>query len=307
MICRSLKYLAILISLVGGLAGCTQFLGSSNSSGSTNAQGAATTRHDPLRRDPITQGHPFSLFGTVLAKDFHAAPFAQGDDFWAHVRSDFQLPPSGNNPEVQAQVAWFTHNRDYLNHVITRAAPYMYYILQQTESRNLPGELVLLPIMESDYNPSAVSSAGAVGMWQLMRSTARGYGAKQNFWFDGRRDLYASTNAALDYLTYLQSYFGGNWLLALAGYNCGEGAVQNAIRRSGERGGDSDFWSLPLPQQTRAYVPRLLALAMIIRNPAKYGITLPAINNQPYLAQVDIGEPITLAHAAQLAGISVAL
>jgi len=227
--------------------------------------------------------------------------------FWDHLRANFQIPADqANRPEVQQQIRWYVNHQQYLNRVITRAAPYMYYILQQTQQRNLPAELVLLPIMESAYNPFANSNRGAAGLWQLIHTTAYGFGVKQDWWYDGRRDIYASTNAALDYLTYLQSYFGGDWLLALASYDAGEGAVQMAVRRNSRAGKNTDFWSLQLPAETRSYVPRLLALAAIINNPNHYSIALPAITDQPYLQQVDLGAPINLAQAAQMANMSLA-
>lgn len=228
-----------------------------------------------------------------------------GGSLWNTLRSDFQLPTYEDQGPVRAQINWFMTHQAYLNRTIGRAAPYIYYIYQQVKQRNLPAELVLLPVIESAYNPFVSSSAGASGLWQLMPGTARGFGVRQNWWFDGRRDIFASTNAALDYLTYLQSYFGGDWLLAIAAYDTGEGNVQSAIRRNAVRDKSTAFWSLPLAIETRSYVPRLLALAAIIRDPAKYGITLPAISDQPYLEQVDVGVQISLSDAARLAGMSL--
>lgn len=226
-------------------------------------------------------------------------------NLWDRMRSDFKFPTYEDQPAVQAQIRWFSRNQAYLNRTVSRAAPYMYYIFQEVQQRNLPGELVLLPVIESDYTPFARSSAGASGLWQLMPGTARGFGARQNFWFDGRRDIYASTNAALDYLTYLHNFFGGDWLLGIAAYNTGEGNVQNAIRHNAVRDQGTTFWSLPLATATRAYVPRLLALAAIIRNPAKYGITLPVISDKPYLGQVNLDAPMKLNQAAKLADMSL--
>lgn len=239
--------------------------------------------------------------GSPFASWFGVSHSASGN-LWDRMRDDFKLPNYDDQPAVQAQIQWFMRNQGYLNRTINRAMPYMYYIFQQVQQRSLPGELVLLPVIESAYNPFVRSSAGASGLWQLMPGTARGFGVRQNFWFDGRRDIYASTNAALDYLLYLYNYFGGDWLLGLAAYDTGEGNVQNAIRRSG----NSSFWSLPLAMETRSYVPRLLALAAIIRNPGKYGIVLPAINDKPYLEQVNLTAPMKLNQAAQFADMSLA-
>jgi membrane-bound lytic murein transglycosylase D len=160
-------------------------------------------------------------------------------------------------------------------------------------------------MIESAYNPFVYSSAGAGGIWQLMPDTATGYGVKQNWWYDGRRDVIASTKAALDYLVYLGGFFDGNWLLAIAAYNTGEGNVLAAIRRNVRDSKNTDFWSLPVHQQTREYVPRLLALASIITNAEKYSLQFPSVSNAPYLAQIDMGGQIDLKYAANLAGLSL--
>lgn len=195
-------------------------------------------------------------------------------------------------------------NQDYLLRVTSRAAPYLYYVFEQVQKRRLPAELVLLPIVESGYNPFSISSVGATGIWQLMPDTATGLGVKQDFWYDGRRDLIASTRAALNYLSYLQNFFEGRWLLAIAAYNTGEGNVLAAIKRNIREGKNTDFWSLPVAQQTRDYVPSILALATIISHPEKYPIFFPPVRNAPYLAKVDIGTQINLKLAAGLAGLS---
>lgn len=309
MIFRTIKDIAIVILLASSLAGCAQLFGNSdpNSPGSADPSVDKGATHHKTSQDKSRQNHLFSYSGDDPSDSNGSSFFGgSGGDFWQHLRHDFQLLPADNESPVQSQINWFMHNKEYLNHTLVRSEPYMYYILQQVEKRDLPGELALIPVEESAYNPTAISSAGAVGMWQLMRSTARDLGVKQDFWFDGRRDIYASTNAALDEMMYLQSFFGGDWLLAIAAYNSGPGTVQSAIRRNAMRGEGSEFWVLPLPQQTRSYVPRLLALASIIRNPEKYGITLPAISDKPYLTQVDIGAPISLSRAAELAGLSLA-
>jgi membrane-bound lytic murein transglycosylase D len=228
---------------------------------------------------------------------------------WGPIRDHLQLTShEEKQPAVQKQIHWFSKNPAYLNDAVSRAEPYMHYVYTQVVKRNLPTELVLLPIIESGYNLSATnSSSGAAGLWQLMSNTARGYGVHQDRSFDGRRDLYSSTNAALDYLTYLKSFFGGDWLLAIAAYDTGEGNVQNAIRHNTQHDRNTHFWALPLVLETRSYIPRLLALAAIVKNPAKYGVTLPPISTKPYLAVVGVGKTkISLTHAAKLAGVNLA-
>lgn len=231
--------------------------------------------------------------------------YQSADNLWYILRTEFSLPHYERHPAVQENIEWFIENQEFLMHTATRAAPYLYFIHQQVKKRKLPIELVLVPIIESGYNPFNLSSAGAAGIWQMMPDTASGFGVKQDWWYDGRRDIVASTHAALDYLTYLFNFFDGNSLLALAAYNTGEGSVMSAIRRNIREGKSTDFWSLPLPRETRIYVPRLLALATIITHPEYYHIYLPPVPNAPYLAQVDVGGQINLKQAAGFAGMSL--
>lgn len=230
--------------------------------------------------------------------------YRNADNLWDVLRDEFSLPHYEESYAVQAKIQWYMNNQDFLLRSAQRAAPYLYYISQQVRKRHLPAELVLLPIVESGYNPFSVSNMGASGIWQLMPDTATGLGVKRDWWYDGRRDVLASTRAALNYLAYLQSFFEGNWLLAIAAYNTGEGNVLSAIKRNIRDGRDTDFWSLPVAQETRDYVPSLLALAVIISRPDRYPVYLPPIRNAPYLAQVDVGKQINLKLAAKLAGMS---
>lgn len=227
------------------------------------------------------------------------------DNLWDVLRSEFTLSHHESNPAVQDNIDWFMNDQDFLIRTASRSAPYLYFIHQQVKKRQLPVELVLLPIIESGYNPFIYSSAGAAGLWQIMPDTASGFGVKQDWWYDGRRDVVVSTRAALDYLSYLFDFFDGNSLLAIAAYNSGEGAVMSAIRRNIREGKSTDFWSLPLPRETRTYVPRLLALAIIIAHPERYPIHFPPVRNTPYLAQVDVGGQIDLKRAARFAGLSL--
>jgi membrane-bound lytic murein transglycosylase D len=231
--------------------------------------------------------------------------YQSADNLWDVLRSEFTLPHYEKHPAVQENIDWFLENQDFLLHTATRAAPYLYFIHQQVKKHKLPIELVLVPIIESGYNPFNLSTAGAAGIWQMMPDTASGFGIKQDWWYDGRRDIVASTRAALDYLTYLFDFFDGNALLAIAAYNTGEGSVMSAIRRNIREGKSTDFWSLPLPRETRTYVPRLLALATIIAHPEMYPLHFPAVRNAPYLAQVDVGGQIDLKRAASFAGMSL--
>ncbi|WP_094090699.1 lytic transglycosylase [Legionella clemsonensis] len=218
------------------------------------------------------------------------------------MRSQFSLNHEVTQPEVQTQLRWLVSHPSYLNK-LARSEPYMYHIVTEIKKRHMPGEIALLPMIESAYDPFAYSGAGAAGLWQLMPGTGNNLGLKQDWWFDARRSIRPSTDAALNYLTYLNKYFNGNWILAIAAYDSGEGTVSRAIKNS-RQSRNIRFWSLPLPAETKAYVPRLLALAEIIKYPQRYRITLPDIPHVPYFEEVNIGSQIDLNHAAKLAGIS---
>ena len=228
------------------------------------------------------------------------------DVIWGSLKSNFSLPgETTENPDTLNEVNWDASHAAYFASVMNRSRPYLYYILQQVRKRGLPGELVLLPIVESAYNPFAFSRTGASGLWQIMPGTASGYGVKIDWWYDGRRDIIASTNAALDYLSYLNDFFNHNWLLAIAAYNSGEGTVEDAIEYNRKHNLPTDFWSLKLPPETRSYVPKILALATIIKNSDDYPVSLPDIPNDPYLASVSVDSQIDLTRASKMAGISL--
>lgn len=210
-----------------------------------------------------------------------------------------------DHPRIDSQIRWFASNNDYLDRVQERAAPYLYFILEEAEQRGIPSELALLPIVESGFRPFAYSPGRAAGLWQFIPSTGKHFGLEQNWWYDGRRDVVAATRAAFDYLNQLASQFDGDWQLALAGYNAGAGTVQRAIKRNLRKGKPTDFWSLELPDETMRYVPKLLAVAKVMADPQQYGITLAEIPNQPYFDSIDIGSQLDLALAADMAGISI--
>lgn len=246
--------------------------------------------------------HLSSIHKQRLASDINK--YRNADNLWDVLKESFVLNHYENHPAVQERIGWFMSNQVFLLQAASRAAPYLYYISRQIRERHLPAELVLLPIIESGYNPFAISNMGASGIWQMMPGTASGLGIRQDAGYDGRRDIIASTHAALNYLSYLQNFFEGNWLLAIAAYNTGEGNVLSAIKRNVRDSRRTDFWSLPLAQQTRDYVPSLLALATIISHPDEYPIFLPPVRNAPYLAQIEVGKNINLTNAAKFAGMS---
>ena len=226
------------------------------------------------------------------------------NDLWQRIRQGMSLP-HGGHAAIDQERQWYARHADYLQRVTKRARPYLYYITEQVEARGMPLEIALLPVVESAFQPFAYSPGRAAGLWQFIPSTGRHFGLKQNWWYDGRRDIAASTRAALDYLQRLQGEFNGDWLLALAAYNCGERTVARAIRRNEAAGKATDFWSLDLPRETRAYVPKLLAVSQLVSAPSHYHLSLTPIANGPYLTPIETGGQIDLARAADLAGTSV--
>lgn len=226
-------------------------------------------------------------------------------DIWIRVRAGFSLDLDSDNNRIRVQREWYAKHQAYLDRVATRAERYMYYIVEQAESRDMPLELALLPVVESAFDPFAYSHGRAAGPWQFIPSTGRMFKLHQNWWYDGRRDVTASTDAALEYLSRLANRFDGDWLLALASYNAGAGTVSKAIRYNKKRGLPTDFWNLNLPRETRAYVPKLIALSQLVRNPERYGITIKPIADTAYFEKIDAGSQIDLAEAAELAGISL--
>lgn len=222
-------------------------------------------------------------------------------DLWDRLRGEFALAEHGDHPNVLAHLNKYANQTDYLDRVFGRAERYLHFILGEVERRDMPTEIALLPVIESGYYPFALSSKRAAGLWQFIPSTGERFGLKQNWWYDGRRDIYASTRAALDYLEQLHNQFDGDWLLALAAYNSGEGTVGRAIKKNQLAGKATDFWSLDLPQQTREYVPKLLALSALVNEPEKYGIDLKSIPDAPYLGSVNVRGQLDLSIAARLA------
>jgi membrane-bound lytic murein transglycosylase D len=225
------------------------------------------------------------------------------DDLFDRMRAGFALDEV-QEPAIDQQLAWFEHNPDYLERVFQRGQRYMYHIITEVEARGMPLEFALLPVVESAYEPFAYSSSRAAGLWQFIPGTGVRFGLKQNWWYDGRRDVIESTRAALDYLQALHDQFDGDWLLAIAAYNVGENTVQRELDYNREHGKPTDFWHLTLPAETRAYVPKLLAMKRLMAEPERYGLEFAVIPNEPYFAVIDTNSQIDLKIAAQLAGTS---
>ncbi|NNF17364.1 MAG: LysM peptidoglycan-binding domain-containing protein [Gammaproteobacteria bacterium] len=217
---------------------------------------------------------------------------------------EFALPYE-SRPRTDQQLRWFVSNPDYLQRVFERSRRYMPHIVEEIRKRNLPMEFALLPVVESAYDPFAYSHGRAAGLWQFIPGTGRLFKLEQNWWYDGRRDPVASTRAALDYLEHLHARLDGDWLLAIAAYNSGEGRVRGAIRKNRRKGLPTDFWHLALPRETRAYVPKLLALSELVKNSWRYDVQLPVVSGVPYFREVSTGGQIDLALVASLANIEV--
>ena len=220
------------------------------------------------------------------------------------IRDGFAMPQVERR-EIETQRNWYARHPDYMERVLLRSQRYLFWIVEEVERRGMPTELALLPIVESAFDPFAYSHGRAAGLWQIIPGTGKRFGLKQNWWYDGRRDPVASTRAALDYLEKLHADFDGDWLLAVAAYNSGEGNVMRAQRRNRKAGKPTDFWNLKLPVETEAYVPKLLALQQLIGDPQRFGLELPGVANQPYFAVVELSAQIDLALAAELAGIEM--
>ncbi|EKD70970.1 MAG: Membrane bound lytic murein transglycosylase D [uncultured bacterium] len=223
------------------------------------------------------------------------------ESVWESISNEFVLDHQTQSSKVQAEIRRLVADQDRFYKILDAAAPYIYFIHQQTRARGLPAELALIPFIESEFNPYDRSSKGAAGLWQLMSGTANDLGVKIKSGYDGRRNIISSTRAALSYFKDLNNNFNGDWYLAIAAYNCGPMKVTSAQRRTGE----DSFWNLPLPLETKYYVPRLLAVAEIIENPDKYGIALPPIINKPYFTELKVNKAASLQKIAKSSGINI--
>jgi membrane-bound lytic murein transglycosylase D len=250
-------------------------------------------QHSPVAARPAETAPPPATAVTVAE-----------DDIWVRIGSELTWQTLDNDA-IRRERDAFLRQSNYLPTVSNRAGHYLYYIVQSVEARQLPPEIALLPLVESTLDPFAVSSSSAAGLWQIMPATGRHLGLEQNWWYDGRRDLRASTRAALDYLEHLHDEFDGDWLLALAAYNSGKGRVKRAIRRNARNGLATDYWSLRLPRETRGYVPKLIALTQIVAEPERFDVRIPPVANAPAFEVAVTGGQLEMVRAAELAGIDL--
>ncbi len=263
----------------------------------------------PARRQfvQVAQRPPAALMNVQRASYIPAVSshytLDQDFDTWTRVFRSFRLGDYSSNPRVQQFIQSYAQNPAQLSILSERASLFLHMIIAELERRGMPAELALLPFVESGFDPDVFSHAGAAGLWQFIPSTGRDYGLKQVSNYDARMDPFAATGAALNYLQKLQRQFNGDWLLALAAYNCGENCVSRAISKARSAGRPSDFWNLSLPKETMNYVPRLLAFKELIGNARRYNIRLPVTPNSAKLAQMRINKPVSLRQAALQAGL----
>ena len=224
-------------------------------------------------------------------------------DLWDRIVEGYAIPDL-DGPLVEKWEQWYAARPEYVARMVERSRRYLYHIVTEVTERKMPTEIALLPMIESAYNPTALSVARAAGIWQFMPSTGRHYGLAQNFWVDSRRDVLAATDKALVYLTKLHDDFG-DWQLALAGYNWGEGNVGKALARNKAKGLPLDYESLDMPAETRNYLPKLQAVKNIVRDPEKYGLALADIPDTPFFAVVKTDRKMDTKRAAELAELSL--
>ncbi|WP_286218667.1 lytic transglycosylase [Thalassotalea agarivorans] len=300
-----MKYISVAVSAVIALTACQSTTDNASTANNTNQELDIASPSDInqalLKDETIDVIHPVADVEFSIPHDNVNVDY----DAWRRIRDglSFDVP---QNRRVIAQRNWYAKHPSYLDRVAKRAEPFMFYILEELEANDMPLEIALLPIVESAFDPFAYSHGRASGMWQFVPATGERFGMKQNWWYDGRRDVIASTEGAIQYLKRLHKYFDGDWMLALAAYNSGEGRVMRAVKNNARKGKPTDFWSLDLPRETRAYVPKLLALADIVKRPADFDLTLYAIENEAVISKVDTGSQIDLAKAAQLADLTLA-
>jgi len=225
-------------------------------------------------------------------------PTMISDDLWHRIVVEFHMTPQSLGT-IETAMQYYARNKSFVSAATARAQPYLFFIYTEIEKRRLPLEIALLPIIESGYNPRATSSEGAAGIWQLMPSTGHRFDLHQSRWYDARRDVVASTHAALDYLEELRDRFFGDWALALAAYNCGARTVERAIERNRRARRPTDFWSLDLPRETENYVPRLFALVEILSHPEAHDVAIANIEHTPHFKAIDIGGGLELARVIE--------
>ncbi|PWK54550.1 LysM peptidoglycan-binding domain-containing protein [Pleionea mediterranea] len=299
-----IKYFSA-ITFILALSGCNTLL-APTATESTHKGELANQQVTEVEANDIEASEQLAaeLEAEVISNESMLDEVAEVDNLWWMIRDEFTLAIPERR-RLQSQRNWYAKHPSYIQRMSERASPYLFHIYSQLKQRKMPMELALLPIVESAFDPFAYSHGRASGMWQFIPGTGKRFGLKQNWWYDGRRDVYHSTIAALDYLEYLHRRFDGDWLHAIAAYNSGEGNVSRAIRKNKKRNKPTDFWSLDLPRETEAYVPKLLALADLLKRAEHFQLSWTPIQNAPYFAKVTVDSQIDLVVAAELAQIEM--
>lgn len=293
-----MRLFLLAIALMLALSGCASLetlQDGSNADGGAYSASNALPGHEQLYRLGTTDTTPITDHRGEPAPDY---------GLWTRLAQDFTMH-SMLHDRIDREMFGYLGRLDQLQTITERAEPYLFFIVEELRKRKMPMELALLPIVESAYQPQATSRSQAAGLWQFIPSTGHHFGLKQNWWYDARRDVHASTQAALDYLQYLNTMFNGDWPLALAAYNAGEGTVSRAMARASTKGQPTDYWSLDLPRETREYVPRLIALARLFRDPHVYGLILHKVEDTPFLARIELDRPLDLSKCANALDMSV--
>lgn len=285
------------------IAGCAS-TGPESMSSDTTTPVDTSTAASPSTPALVATSATESATTEVTTNDSTIGDSKEYTDIWARIRAGYGLAPL-DSKLVTRNEQWFANNPEFMQTMLERARLYLYFIVEEVEKRRMPLEIALLPAIESAYKPYAYSRAKAVGLWQFIAPTGRLYGLKANWWYEGRRDVMASTKAALDYLEKLRDDFNGDWHLALAAYNAGEGRVARMMEYNRKKGLPTTYHHLKLPNETLGYVPRLLAMANVVANPDKYGVKLYSIPNEPYFTQVDAGSQIDLGVVSRLTNVPV--
>lgn len=294
----TLKSFLIAFSCLSFLSGCQ----SMSTGGSISTSGSALAQDSLYPNSPAVDTHfPWSSSNRAAAAGDTAGDHS---DLWRRIGSKLTWQDV-DNPRVDKAREAYLAQYNYLPLLSRRGSLYLYYIVEQVEKRNLPMELVLVPMVESTLDPFAYSSGSAAGLWQIMPATGEHLGLQQDWWFDGRRAVRDSTRVALDYLEELNAQFDNDWMLTLAAYNAGRGRVTRAQRQNIKKGLPTDYWSLDLPRETRWYVPRILALTQILSQPADHDADIPPVPNEPAFEVARTGGQIELAQAAELADLSI--
>ena len=288
---RHVNLLVMLMTLTA--AGCSQ-----------NAKDALTITELSPEENNAYVDHYYQNYQPINKTEINKTAASHKDTVWERLLSLYSLPKI-ENERIDREVEWYLNHPQALSTIQNRAEPYLHLILDEIEAKNIPGELALLPVVESAFVPNANSRVDASGLWQFMPATGRMFGLQQNSWYDGRRDVYASTKAATTYLKQLSQSFDGDWLLALASYNWGKSNVKKSIEHNEGRNMPTDYWSLRMPEETSNYVPRLLAIAQIFAHADQYNVDLHHIPNKPYFAVVHLDSQLNLSKAAEMADMSL--